>query len=95
MSCRSKKPILVTVIAALAVVCMPGCAKPSAYKAPVTKFYDASVVVIEMTKTYLTELNKVERDQYIYSQRQRSAADQAQRTRKGAGLQPRRDCHAA
>jgi len=50
----------------LAVV--SGCAKPSAYKAPVGKFRDASMVVIQSTKVYLTELNKVERDQYIYSQ---------------------------
>ena len=45
-----------------------GCAKPSAYKAPVGKFRDASTVVIQSTKVYLTELNKVERDEYIYSQ---------------------------
>jgi hypothetical protein len=50
------------------VVLSVGCAKQSVYKAPVGKFRDASGVVIQATKAYLTELNKVERDQYIYSQ---------------------------
>lgn len=45
-----------------------GCAKPSAYKAPVSKFRDASAVVIESTKAYLTALNKTERDHYINDQ---------------------------
>ena len=45
-----------------------GCAKPSAYKAPVAKFRDAAGVVIQSTKVYLTEINKVERDQYLYQQ---------------------------
>ncbi len=45
-----------------------GCAKPSAYKSPVGKFRDAASVVIQSTKVYLLELNKVERDQYIYGQ---------------------------
>lgn len=44
-----------------------GCAKPSAYKAPVATFRDASILVIQTTKTYLTQLNKVERDNYIYT----------------------------
>lgn len=52
----------------LIFIAATGCAKPSAYKAPVGKFRDASTVVIQSTKVYLTELNKVERDQYIYSQ---------------------------
>src|SRR5258708_22842408 len=67
MSCQSKKLVLATLIATLALLSGLGCAKPSAYKAPVIKFRDASIVVIELTKTYLTELNKVERDQYIYT----------------------------
>jgi hypothetical protein len=45
-----------------------GCAKPSAYKTPVSKFRDASAAVIESTKTYLTALNKTERDHYIDDQ---------------------------
>lgn len=47
---------------------LAGCAKPSAYKAPVGKFRDAASIVIQSTKVYLVELNKVERDQYIYEQ---------------------------
>lgn len=44
-----------------------GCAQPATYKAPVTKFRDASAVVIESTKGYLTALNKTERDHYLFS----------------------------
>lgn len=44
------------------------CARPSAYKAPVSKFRDASAVVIEATKSYLTALNRTERDHYIDDQ---------------------------
>jgi PBP1b-binding outer membrane lipoprotein LpoB len=62
--CRLQLPLL----AILLFVGVAGCAKPSAYKAPVSKFRDASTVVIQSTKVYLTELNKVERNQYIYSQ---------------------------
>jgi hypothetical protein len=39
-----------------------------AYTAPVTKFRDASAVVIESTKAYLVALNKTERDHYIDDQ---------------------------
>jgi len=45
-----------------------GCTKPSAFTTPVGTFRDASSVVIQATKVYLTELNKVERNEYIYSQ---------------------------
>jgi hypothetical protein len=51
-----------------AIIFVNGCANPSAFKAPVGKFRDASGVVIEATKTYITELNKTERDIYIYTQ---------------------------
>ena len=44
------------------------CARPGVYKAPVTKFRDASAVVIESTKAYLVALNKTERDHYISDQ---------------------------
>jgi hypothetical protein len=43
-----------------------GCAKPSAYKTPVATFRDSSILVIQTTQIYLTQLNKVERDNYIY-----------------------------
>lgn len=38
------------------------------YRTPVTKFRDASAVVIETTKTYLSALNKAERDHYLRQQ---------------------------
>ena len=60
------RPIVVA--AALFSLLNAGCAKPSAYKAPVSKFRDASAVVIESTKAYLTALNKTERDHYINDQ---------------------------
>jgi hypothetical protein len=44
------------------------CAKPSAYIVPVTKFRNASAVVIESTQAYLTALNKTEREHYINDQ---------------------------
>ncbi|HEY1271691.1 MAG TPA: hypothetical protein VGF08_06880 [Terriglobales bacterium] len=56
-----------------AVICLVGCAHPSAYQAPVAKFRDASAVVIEATKIYLTELNKTERDMYIKRQASKPA----------------------
>ena len=60
-------------IAVIAIVSALGfeasaCARPSAYKAPVSKFRDASAVVIESTKAYLTALNKTERDHFIDDQ---------------------------
>jgi hypothetical protein len=64
----ARQRAIVGFVCAVLVILSIGCAKPSAYKAPVGKFRDASGVVIQATKTYLNELNKVERDQYIYSQ---------------------------
>lgn len=55
-------------VCVVAALLLAGCAKPSAYKEPVGKFRDSSGVVIQATKTYLNELNKVERDEYIYNQ---------------------------
>jgi hypothetical protein len=60
-----------SLLAILIVTGATGCAKPTAYRAPVGKFRDASTVVIQSTKVYLTELNKVERDKYIYLQASR------------------------
>jgi hypothetical protein len=45
-----------------------GCTQPSAFQAPVSNFRDASAVVIQSAKLYLTTLNKNERDAYIYQQ---------------------------
>jgi hypothetical protein len=60
-------------VVAPAVIFLIGCAHPNAYQAPVAKFRDASAVVIETTKIYLTELNKTERDMYIKAQASKSA----------------------
>jgi hypothetical protein len=57
----------------LAIASGVGCAHPSAYKAPVAKFRDASAVVIESAKAYLTELNKTERDIYIQGEASKPA----------------------
>ena len=65
---KKRRRAHISLFAILIVFGSTGCAKPSAYKAPVGKFRDSSMVVIQSTKVYLTELNKVERDQYIYSQ---------------------------
>jgi len=54
-------------ILAIAVL-SSSCTGRSAYTAPVTKFRDASAVVIESTKAYLVALNKTERDHYIDDQ---------------------------
>jgi hypothetical protein len=45
-----------------------GCAKPSAFQAPVSKFHDAATSVLTSTKAYYTALNKSERDHYIDQQ---------------------------
>ena len=57
-----------TLILCLTAIACAGCRGPSAYKAPVTRFRDASAIVIEATKDYLTALNKTERDHYIQGQ---------------------------
>jgi hypothetical protein len=66
MAARRSRQLVIGVVVPLALVAGAGC-RPSAYKAPVTKFKDSSAVVIESTKKYLTALNKTERDSYIYS----------------------------
>src|ERR1700720_1559769 len=68
MKTSTQKRLIQASIFAFIVTGICGCAKPSAYKAPVGKFRDAATIVIQSTKVYLTELNKVERDQYIYTQ---------------------------
>ena len=55
-------------LAACALLCDFGCAKPSAFQAPVSKFHDATTSVLTSTKTYYTALNKSERDHYIDQQ---------------------------
>ena|SRR2546429_395159 len=65
--------LCLSVVLASAVISLIGCARPSEYQAPVAKFRDASAVVIEATKIYLTELNKTERDMYIKAQASKPA----------------------
>src|SRR4051794_38813040 len=57
-------------IAGLIVIalCGSGCTQPSAFQAPVSKFRDASAVVIQSSKAYLLALNKIERDGYLNQQ---------------------------
>jgi hypothetical protein len=50
------------------VLLAAGCTQPAAFQAPVSKFRDASAVVIQSAQAYLTALNKNERDAYIYQQ---------------------------
>ena len=57
-----------TAVFAAIVALLAGCGRPSGYTAPVSKFRDASAVVIESTKVYLLALNKTERDHYIDDQ---------------------------
>lgn len=62
-------PVPRLAIITVAIALLAGaCAHPSAYKAPVTKFRNASAVVIESTQAYLMALNKTERDHYIDDQ---------------------------
>lgn len=62
-----------SLVLASAIGFLIGCPNPNAYQAPVGKFRDASAVVIEATKIYLTELNKTERDMYIKAQASKPA----------------------
>jgi hypothetical protein len=64
MDPRRPRRLLAAALAALAM--LGGCGRRSAYTGPVTRFRDASTVVIVSTKLYLSELNKVERDRYLF-----------------------------
>jgi signal transduction protein with GAF and PtsI domain len=70
-SIRSSRSL--SLLFALTAISLAGCVRPSAFRAPIAKFRDASAVVIDATKTYLTELNKTERDMYINSQASKPA----------------------
>ncbi len=65
MTLRVVRPAVIVLTVALLGA---ACARPSAYIVPVTKFRDASAVVIESTQAYLTALNKTEREHYINDQ---------------------------
>lgn len=45
-----------------------GCADRAGYREPISTFQDASSVVVGSARTYLTQLNKTERDAYIRRQ---------------------------
>lgn len=64
---KIQRPAMPLLVAALLTL-VAACGKPAAFRTPVGKFREASVVVIQTTKIYLTQLNKVERDEYLYSQ---------------------------
>src|SRR5262245_2739001 len=66
LSRRSRQAAVAAVL--LAAALNAACAKPSAFRGPVSRFRDASAVVIESTKAYLVALNKTERDHYIDEQ---------------------------
>ncbi len=52
----------------LIIISISGCGSTSGYREPITKFNNASSVVINSTKIYLSELNKVERNAYVDKQ---------------------------
>jgi hypothetical protein len=54
-------------LALLTVALSVGCG-PEKYRTPISKFQAASAVVVESTRVYVSELNKVERDNYILEQ---------------------------
>src|SRR5262249_6901099 len=57
----------IAVVLAFALLAI-ACTQMSAFQAPVSRFRDASAVVIQSAKLSLTALNKNERDTYIYQQ---------------------------
>jgi hypothetical protein len=65
MSTMSMTRTTAAIVLALAAA---GCARPAEYKAPVQTFRDASAVVITSTQTFLSAMNKTERDHYISDQ---------------------------
>ncbi len=60
---KKNTQIFILLIIVLSIIA--GCASTEGYKRPITKFQDASSVVINSTRLYLNELNKVERNAYI------------------------------
>lgn len=66
MQAHLRKFPMIGFVSLLSLSATMGCSKPSAYKVPVATFRDSSILVIQTTQTYLTQLNKVERDNYIY-----------------------------
>jgi len=57
-----------SIMLVLVALLTTGCSRRAALREPVTKFQAASTIVIASARTYTTELNKVERDNYIRRQ---------------------------
>ncbi|HTE17432.1 MAG TPA: hypothetical protein VK689_03500 [Armatimonadota bacterium] len=58
----------ISILLVLAVLLTTGCSRRAALREPVSRFQSSASVVIASTRIYTTELNKVERDSYIYGQ---------------------------
>lgn len=63
----SKRAYCSLFLALLTATLSIGCG-PEKYRTPISKFQTASAVVVESTRVYVSELNKVERDNYILEQ---------------------------
>lgn len=74
---RKLKEIKMSISRAILLLLVPvvliGCTTPSGYRQPVDKFQRASAVVVESTRSYTLELNKVERDAYLHRQMNKRA----------------------
>src|SRR5262249_20356972 len=66
---QGRKQVALTLLAILtAVTLITTACGPSGYVEPIGKFQSSAAVVIASTKVYMSELNKVERDHYIFKQ---------------------------
>ena len=61
------KSFQILIITCLLII-TSGCSSVAGYKRPISNFQNASSVVINSTRIYLAELNKVERNKYIDKQ---------------------------
>ncbi|MGA2403284.1 MAG: hypothetical protein ABSG91_16510 [Syntrophobacteraceae bacterium] len=52
----------------LVSIAAAGCSTVTAYKAPLTNYRDANTIVVESARTFITQANQVEREDYIDSQ---------------------------
>ncbi len=78
---KKLKVWMATCILGIAAVGSTGCGSAT-YQLPINNFHNATAVVIQGTESYLTALNKTERDNYFYLQVSSGAeihADQTER----------------
>ena len=61
-------------VALMLLVLLNGCSSTAGYKKPISDFQNASLVVTESARVYVTQLNKTQRDAYV--DRQASEAKQ-------------------